>query len=135
MFFLGNNLKMKKITLALLLTLSLSQPVLAAEWQKIVEGEQGEFSVDVSSIKKAKDTASAWVKIQFYKPENIEGENTDHMINKINIDCEGRRFAITDLAVYDKDNYSTVKHRSKPEYSEVFPDTAFEDVVNFVCRR
>ncbi|WP_369021508.1 surface-adhesin E family protein [Verminephrobacter aporrectodeae] len=112
----------------------------AANWEYVGDSRNtGMIYVDTASIAKSPFGRKAWVRVEFYSPQEVNNRKHSSGISLYHCDCQGRSLSVVKMAFYSGDNrsgdivYSWSGKPTKDSLEDVMPDTVEEMILDFVC--
>jgi hypothetical protein len=123
-----------------------SRAALAAEWQKVAEGEISDrvvmtTLVDVESIKHRDGLLSAWLKVTYSSPQKDRYTGAPYLSERdlYAYDCDGERYTMVSATQYSGADLNGVPVGSPFEQQPPLrwfhpgPGTSGGDTLSFVC--
>jgi S1-C subfamily serine protease len=109
----------------------------SASWLRIGTTRDGEYSVDAETLSLSDGLVHYWEEWKLSSPKTTpEGKAYQVSVLYLAVDCEGRKFAIANVALYTADR-AFVKNISVPQaewkFKDIVPDTARDKASRYAC--
>jgi surface-adhesin protein E len=117
-------------------------PVSAApQWLPVGETDELQDYVDVSTINRKGDRASAWFLDNFFEAQSLRGRKPFLSRKaRVHFDCRNARYAANEIVLYAApfahgQIVEKTSGKSKLRFEEVPPDSLLEDMMEAVCNQ
>ncbi len=127
---------MHRCSIALLLALTVSNPVRAQLWDYVVTSEFGNvYYIDPLSIKRNNSLVSYTQLTNYSKNKEIDKKDLQSIVQYKTNDCEANRFQISGLIAYEKDNAKGSIVIVEIETEEIWFNVALKKVADIIHQK